>query len=489
VSEALAAGLVEACDDVELLGSFKPWPAQREILAGIEQGPRLHVICAGRRGGKTSIGAAAAVWDACLRPELAAYVRERERRYAVCVAVNVRQARHFVSIVRALVESSPLLSRLLVEASDDELVFSTGVTIAAFPCTARGGRGWPISTLVLDEHAHHVDLEGSNLAAEEVWKATVPSTYQFGRDARVLTASTPWGSDNHFARLFRQVQGGAEGRVYQYASHELNPALDKQTLAEEYANDPDAYRSEVLAEFVAGGGNYLDPRRIAEAVGERGPLGRLDAIDWRLGVDLGFSRDPAAAVLVGRRGADPERLLLGGVWAWEPQQTSSFEERRAVEDSVLRDVAEIANHYDALVTVDQYMSPQVETTLARAGVGVDVLHLTAESKSIAFAELRSRIYDGSLELYRDEELLRELRALRSQVRSGKATISTPRSRGSHCDRASALCLAVWSAQASGNSVGELVVDLERSVHADFLAIGAPDVDERRGVDRLPFGRF
>src|SRR5581483_10541120 len=156
---------------------------------------------------------------------------------------------------------SPLLRRLLVTASDDELVFSTGCTIAAFPCTARGGRGWPISTLVLDEHAH---------------------------DGRIVVASTPWGTEGHFAELFKRVQGGAEGRVYQYASHELNTALDPETLAEEFANDPDAYRSEVLAEFVPGGGNYIDPVRLADAVGGHGTLGRLDALagSWVLGCDL-----------------------------------------------------------------------------------------------------------------------------------------------------------------------------------------------------------
>src|SRR5581483_7238981 len=248
-----------------------------ELLESIEEGPRLHVLACGRRAGKTSIGAAAAVWDATLRPVLARYLRPGERRYAVCVAVNLRQARHFVSICRALVESSPLLRRLLVTASDDELVFSTGCTIAAFPCTARGGRGWPISTLVLDEHAHHVDLEGSNIAAEQVWRALAPSTYQFGHDGRIVVASTPWGTEGHFAELFKRVQGGAEGRVYQYASHELNTALDPETLAEEFANDPDAYRSEVLAEFVPGGGNYIDPVRLADAVGGHGTLGRLGA--------------------------------------------------------------------------------------------------------------------------------------------------------------------------------------------------------------------
>ncbi|HZT46022.1 MAG TPA: hypothetical protein VFA24_07565 [Gaiellaceae bacterium] len=478
-----AAGLVEAVDDPNLLGSFAPYPKQRELLESIEEGPRLHVLACGRRAGKTSIGAAAAVWDATLRPVLARYLRPGERRYAVCVAVNLRQARHFVSICRALVESSPLLRRLLVTASDDELVFSTGCTIAAFPCTARGGRGWPISTLVLDEHAHHVDLEGSNIAAEQVWRALAPSTYQFGHDGRIVVASTPWGTEGHFAELFKRVQGGAEGRVYQYASHELNTALDPETLAEEFANDPDAYRSEVLAEFVPGGGNYIDPVRLADAVGGHGTLGRLDALagSWVLGCDLAFSRDPAAAVLVGREAEHPERIRVGGVWSWEPQRTSSFEERRAQEDSLVGEVAAIANYYGARVVIDQYMAPQVATALARADVAVETLHLSAETKSLAFAELRSRLFDGTLVLLDDADLLRELRSLRSQVRAGKASVTTPRTRGAHADRAVALALAVWAhAQGGGDLEGDVGWLNEQGRDVDPWGLGV-------GVDARPLG--
>src|SRR5581483_9704860 len=131
---------------------------------------RLHVLALGRRSGKTSMAACAAVWDACLRPDVSRHVRPGERRYAVCVATNVAQARLFVDAARSIVERSPLLSKLVVDARDDAIEFSTGATVAAFPCTARGARGWPISLLVLDEYAHHVDGDG-NSAAESVWRA------------------------------------------------------------------------------------------------------------------------------------------------------------------------------------------------------------------------------------------------------------------------------------------------------------------------------
>ena len=118
-------GLVAACDDRQLFG-FGLWPRQRELLDALERGPRTHVWAVGRRSGKTTLGALAGVHNCLLRPDLDAMVRPGERRYAVAVATNLRQARLFVAAARSIVERSPLLLSLLESSSDDELVFGNG---------------------------------------------------------------------------------------------------------------------------------------------------------------------------------------------------------------------------------------------------------------------------------------------------------------------------------------------------------------------------
>jgi hypothetical protein len=86
-------------------------------------------------------------------------------------------------------------------------------------------------------------------------------------------------------------------------------------------------------------------------------------------------------------------------------------------------------------------------------VPVKVLALSAESKSLAFAELKTRIYDGSLELPDDPDLLAELRGLRTQYRAGRSTVVTPRTSRGHSDLAVALSLAVFESRHVGT--GEL----------------------------------
>ncbi len=127
------SGLLEACDDSRLFG-FALWPKQRELLAAVESGPRLHVWALGRRSGKTTMAALAMLWDALLRPELDAHVRRGERRYAVGVATNLRQARLLVRAALSIVKGSPLLAGLIDGATEDEILFRNGTAITAFPC-------------------------------------------------------------------------------------------------------------------------------------------------------------------------------------------------------------------------------------------------------------------------------------------------------------------------------------------------------------------
>ncbi|MEP6813522.1 MAG: terminase family protein, partial [Actinomycetota bacterium] len=235
-------GVVAACEDRDLLG-FELWPRQRELLASVEHG-RLHVWALGRRSGKTTLAALVGLHDCLLRPELAAMVRPGERRFVVCVATNLRQARLFVRAAASIVERSPKLRGLVESVSEDEIEFKTGATLAAFPATSRGARGWPISTLLFDECAHMIDSEG-NQAAEPMWRSLVPSTSQFGPAARIIVASTPYGQDGLFASLYQQASSGelADATATQATTAEMNPTIDRATLAAEQLRDPDGYRS------------------------------------------------------------------------------------------------------------------------------------------------------------------------------------------------------------------------------------------------------
>ena len=456
-------GLVAACDDPRLFG-LDLWPTQRKLLRSVETGPRLQVWALGRRSGKTTMLATVCLWDALLRPHLAERLRPGERRYAVAVATNLRQARLILRAALSIVERSPLLAGLVANVTDDEIAFTTGATVAAFPCTSRGGRGWPISCLAMDEAAHFVDTDG-NSAAESVWRALTPSVAQFGADSRVLVSSTPWGSDGLFASLFQQASSGelADAEAHHATTSEANPTIDAEFLASEEARDPEGFRSEYEAQFVGGGASFLDPERIADAIADRGELAPEHATGWVAGLDPAFSSDPFGLAIVGRAKDDPSRLVVGRAQAWKParRKAGSFEERRAIEDSVLSEVAETCLRYQARVVTDQYAATQILDFLRRRGLHVETIAMTAATKTSAFAEVRARLHAGTLDLYPEETLLAELRRLRTRYAAGSASVVNPRVGGSHGDLAQALAIAVL--EHSRRSIG---LDLDAFVGDD-----------------------
>lgn len=416
--------LLDACDDPRLL-AFPLWPRQRVLLNAVERGRN--------RQSQMPTSAASVVLP------------------AVAVATNQRQARLFVQAARTVVEASPLLSRMVEQDSDDEILFSNGTALSAFPCTSRGARGWPISTLLMDEAAHMLDTEG-NQAAESVYRALVPSTAQFGDAARVIVSSTPFGTDGLFAELHLKAKNGEieDALAVHATSAEVNPTLDPSFLSREHARDPEGFRSEYLAEFVGGGGAFLDPERIAAAVADRAEIPPEHGTMWVAGLDPAFSSDPFGLALVGRDPQNQRRMVLGLARSWRSRSVESFDERRVLEDAVLNEVATICKRYGATVVTDQYVAGPVTEYLSRRGLNVRAIPMTATSKTAAYTELRARLYTHGLELYDHPELVQELRRLRTRYAAGHAAVVNPRVGGSHGDMAQALALAVMEQASYGD---------------------------------------
>ena len=370
-------------------------------------------------------------------------VRPGERYWAVGVATNIRQARLLVSAARSIVEASPVFRRMVESVTEDELRFSNGTAIAAFPCSSSAGRGWPIACLVADELAFMQDATDGPAVADRVWTALVPSTAQFGREARLIASSTPNGTDNLFARLYREVESGEiAGRAFHYATADVNPTVDRELLRMEERRDPHGFRSEYLAEFVGSGGSFFDLRGVEL---DEVPWRPEDGRNWCAGLDPAFAQDQFGVCLVGESVSEPGTLLVGAVAGIDPgARLLSLQSRRRREDATLASVWELIAPYverpGGSIMSDQHQGDAVRSYFGRKGVSVSIQNLTGPLQARMFLTVRTRLSDGSLRLHRDEPLLTELARIRSR---DSETLVLPRVGGSHCDRASALAVACW----------------------------------------------
>jgi phage terminase large subunit-like protein len=454
-------GLLEAALAPELL-NVSPFPRQRELLEAIAD-HQTTVACCGRRSGKTRTAAAVALHNLLLTPELDAMVAPGEKRYAISVANSQAQARIFVDHARALVKASPTLGELLVSETMDELVFEGDRVLRAFPCSARTGRGYAASFLLLDELAHYFsdDLEGPAVA-QRVYAAMTPSLATFGEHGRLVVASTPLGDDGLFATLYKQVEDGelAGGVAFHGTTREMNPAVTEAYLAsQEVALGADDFAREYEAVFARGGASYIDRDRLLEVVADRDELPVHAGHAWQAALDPSFSRDATALVVVGRDPFDRERLVLGYAGRWLPPKPKgrrrvlrSREEQAAIADEILDAVVAVLRRFELrTVMSDQHQPGVVTHELAKRGIHVNVRPWTASSRNEALQALRARIHSGRIELYdpRGVPLMAELLRLRTRTRAGSSSVEVPRVGDSHGDVALALAAAVFAHDRAG----------------------------------------
>jgi hypothetical protein len=237
--------LGQACRDPALLGGVVDWwPEQLRLLDSLDGPEQLHLWPMSRQVGKTLMGAATAVHNATLRPDLDALLPVGRLRYSLCVAPGEAQSIEFVRNAAAFCEHSPLL-RGLAEIQrtriDFEIPREVGgrrwlakTAIAALTSTARTSRGYTSSLNVFEEFGHTADTGGPG-SDEAIWSALQPALRAFGAHGKTLAISTPSGRHGKFFELCEQAEGGLlkSATVQRGAVWDVVPDVDAAWLDEQ----------------------------------------------------------------------------------------------------------------------------------------------------------------------------------------------------------------------------------------------------------------
>ncbi len=401
---------------------------QLEMLEGFEAGGYSQAVWqCGRRGGKSTLASVLVLYDALARDHLREYLLPGEPRVSAIVAQNLQRARRHITRCAAWVKRNPSLKRLLVSETADELTFSNGAMISAYPCSARSLRGDAWSSCVLDELGWYVDTADGNASGDRVYEAVGPSLAQFAEAGWLISISTPRWRQGMFWTLVQRGQSGQFPRLHYVhkTSIEMNSKLSAEYLAEKEHENVDAYRREYLAEF-SDIGAFLASLDVLGCV-RRGEniLPPAEGVHYRAAIDPAFSRDNFALGIAHR---EHDNLVVDGVWVWR----TSFE-------AALDQVTEVLRSYrirDQVVT-DQFSSAAILDGLQRRGLTAVKRDWTAGSKYNAYTRLKAGLQSRTVELPDDEELVSELLNLEATpTPSGQDRIAAAGS--AHDDRASVL---------------------------------------------------
>jgi hypothetical protein len=151
--------------------------------------PEVTAVAGARAGKDSRIAAPIVCYEAALGGH-ERYLARGERGVIPLVAQDARAAKIAFGYIRDSLTRSPLLNSLVDDVLATEIVLTTGITIACFPCTLRSLRGWSMPAGVMDELAFY-RLEGQADADVEVQASIRRGMINFP-STRLVKISTPY---------------------------------------------------------------------------------------------------------------------------------------------------------------------------------------------------------------------------------------------------------------------------------------------------------
>ena len=400
-------------DDTEL-PIFQHHTGRTAPLPG---GYPVAVVIVGRQSGKTRIAGTVAAYEALIAPR----VPDGESEFALLVSQDERGALRTLFSYAKAPFTRPLLKAAVVgKAKKDSFRLSNGLWIACYPCRPEALRGPRARVSVVDELGFFITSDGHPTDVEML--RAVRYTLQ-NTKGRLLILSSPASQYGALWKLYTDwwANEKAPTLIWKGTSPEMNPTIDPEVLARQQLEDPDGYRSEVLAEFRSGlsallDGDLLD-RAVADGIRELQPAAGYTYVGFC--DPTGGRGDLMTLGIAHVQAVDPPLVQLDCVRAWTGQNPSGA-------------IAEAADCYHryGIDTIygDAYGAELVAEHFRTHGI----TYIQSPDKTRLYLEFHTLVNSRAVSLLDHPQLLRELRGLeRRPGTSGRDKVD--HRRGAHDD--------------------------------------------------------
>jgi hypothetical protein len=451
--------IIDAVDDPKIFGAhFKAptWAAWRAFLAALFGLPMtgeqlaLYRQCTGRtappgapsreawlvigrRGGKSFVLAAIAVFLACFK-DWRRFLGPGEVATVMVVAADRRQARTIMRYCLGLLRAVPMLRRQIDNVTRESVALRHRVVVEVHTASFRSTRGYTIVAALLDELAFWETDELSAAPDVEVINAIRPGMSTVP-GAVLLCASSPHARRGALFDAWRRHHGqdGDPVLVWQAPTREMNPSVPQNFIDQHLAEDPQRAAAEWLAQFRTDVAAFVD-RDVVEAAVDLGVRERppIPGVAYHAFVDPSGGASDSMTIAVAHR--EPTRLLtLDAVREVRPPFSP---------EAVVAEFAELLKRYRlATVTGDRFGGEWPRERFAQRGVTYRVADKTRSDLYLALLpELNSR----QVALLDDKRLVAQLCGLeRRTARGGRDSID--HAPGGHDDLANAVAGAIVAA--------------------------------------------
>jgi hypothetical protein len=366
----------------------------------------------GRRGGKSRIVAFAGVFIGCFR-DFKKHLAAGETGMCLVLARDRDQAKVVFNYITGILKAVPAFKQMVSAWRADEVELASGITIAVKTSDYRTVRGVTLVCCIADEVAFW-DNQGVNPDAA-IFQALRPAMATIP-EAKLLVISSPYAKYGVLYEAHRRYYGQDDPRslVWQADTRTMNPNITQEFIAQEMDRDPDAGRSEWLAQFREDIEAAFSLESIEACVIDgRTELLPAQSIPYVAFVDPSGGRRDQFTVAVAHRGK--ENAIIDTVKAWKPPFDPS---------EVVKECTEVLKPYRIrALTGDNYGGEWPVAEFRKHGIAYQ---LSERNRSQLYLELIPVLNSRRVELPDNRKLIDELRRLeRRRGRSGKDSIDHP----------------------------------------------------------------
>jgi hypothetical protein len=404
-------------------------------LTGRSRAPRapareFFAIC-GRRSGKSRIVAAIACFLGCFTP-VRKFLAPGEKATVLVLAQDRRAAKTVHGYVRALLHGVPMLKRMIIRETSEEIELSNGVVIAIMTASFRSVRSYTALAVIADEVAYWMDAETGANPAQEILASLRPALVTIPC-SMLLAISSPYRRAGPSFEAFRDYYGVDDDRVLvvKAPSTKMNPTLDDTFIAQEFRRDPQRAQSEWNAEFRSDLAAFLDDELIHAAVDHGRPFDLPPQSDqiYRAFVDPSGGRGDSMTLCIAHR--EDDQVIVDVIRGRSPP---------FIPGDIVSEFSSLLKRYSCSSVVgDRYSAEWVVSAFRENGISYETC---PKPKAEVYLETLPLWTTGQIRIPDAKATISELRALeRHTGRSGRDSVDHPR--GSHDDHANALCGALW----------------------------------------------
>lgn len=371
----------------------------------------------GRRGGKSQCAALLAVYYACFQD-----YRDRlspgELATIRVMAADKPQARTVMRYINGLIDSNPMLKRMIVSQARESIELNNRCIIEVGTASFRSARGYTFAAVIGDELAFWRSEDSAN-PDYEILNAVRPGLATL--DGKLIILSSPYSKRGELWKT-HQKHYGKPGSILvaKAASRVMNPSLQQSVVDEAMERDPAAASAEYMAEFRSDLEQFLS-REAVDMVARTSP--KELPFDKKHNY-FGFA-DPAGG------GADEYCVAIGHMEGDQTIVDLVRARKSGTPSAITKEYASLFKTYNiSSIKGDRYAGSWPGDEFRKFGIAY---RANAKPKSDLYIELLPTITSGRIELPPDDRLLNQLSGLeRRTSRSGKDSIDHPP--GGHDDR-------------------------------------------------------